>query len=103
MKPFILMVGIVVLGWVGTVAAMTVDGAREIGLVNEPTSENRSCAEEQASGLVVAREADQEQQAKCKSPEERSCANKCDGEYGMLCPFSTVCDPIKHRCEKTQP
>jgi hypothetical protein len=39
----------------------------------------------------------------CKPPEERSCANKCNGEYGMLCPFSTVCDPIKHRCEKAQP
>lgn len=46
---------------------------------------------------------DEEQKPKCKPPEERSCANKCDGEYGMLCPFSTVCDPIKHRCEKAQP
>ena len=47
--------------------------------------------------------ADEGEKPSCDPAHERSCANQCNGEWGMLCPFSTVCDPIKHRCEKAQP
>lgn len=39
----------------------------------------------------------------CAPASERSCRNVCDGEWGMLCPISTVCDPLKHVCEKAEP
>ena len=42
-------------------------------------------------------------QQRCTPAQDRSCANRCDDEWGMLCPFTTVCDPIKHRCEKAKP
>jgi hypothetical protein len=39
----------------------------------------------------------------CEPASERSCRNVCDGEWGMTCPLSTVCDPINHVCEKAEP
>jgi hypothetical protein len=41
--------------------------------------------------------------AACAPASSRACADVCNGEYGMLCFWGTVCDPVRHYCEKTSP
>jgi len=39
----------------------------------------------------------------CAAAWKRACSDLCDGDYGLLCFFGTVCNPDTHRCEKAAP
>jgi hypothetical protein len=39
----------------------------------------------------------------CAPAWKRACSDLCDGDYGLLCFFGTVCNPDTHRCEKAAP
>lgn len=42
-------------------------------------------------------------QKACDPSYLRACSNVCEGSYGSFCFWGTVCDPLRHKCEKTQP
>jgi hypothetical protein len=85
--------------------------ARVIADVHDRCS-NPTCQDLHTARQTVQKEAESKKSAclalldknpqKCAPPDSRSCANNCGGEWGMSCPFTTVCDPIKHRCEKAK-
>lgn len=60
-------------------------------------------AAETSGDKKKAEETKKPPETKCAMSSVRHCSDKCNGEYGMMCFPGTVCNPDKHRCEKTSP